>query len=174
MDIYIHTYLHTYIHYIIENTTTQVVVQEQQLEEILFGKPDNNTSGNIDDILFETENQVEALLDSHEKLQSGDDDDEAVWRDDEEDQIEIDLNSSARLKKLKKSLGGANKVTGRQLTALLQERYDNNYLIVTYICRQNNFEMTIIFQSCDASANGWGCMIVTTDKSPNRTSSAFT
>lgn len=92
--------------------------QERLLEELLFGKLTNESESEESDHTLETVSGKEELNDRVGEAQI----DAAVWRDDDEDAIEVDLDSSARLKKLKKSLGGASKVSGRQLTALLQER----------------------------------------------------
>lgn len=109
------------------------------LEEMLFGNKQAIESDVLmmNDVSIRREGgRIGDMEDSLEEVQRGDN---AVWMDEEEDEIVVDLNSSARLKKLKKSLGGANKVTGRQLTTLLQERYEpcsvlsQNELLYVYI-----------------------------------------
>ena len=56
--------------------------------------------------------------------QGDEDDDGAAWKDEDDDQVRINLDSTHRLKRLKfsKSASGSNVVTGAELSTLLRER----------------------------------------------------
>ena len=96
--------------------------EQERLETLLFGKlsrseEENFKSDEIDD--YEKDVNVNSNHDNDCNEPSN----EAVWVDDEEDNIEIDLNATARLKKLKSNTSGNNKVKGSQFSKLLKERY---------------------------------------------------
>ena len=127
--------------------------EQERLETLLFGKfsrseEENFESEEIDDY-EEDVNVNNNDNDYNEPLN------EAVWIDDEEDNIEIDLNATARLKKLKNNVSGNNKVKGSQFSKLLKERYacyilfmrKIEYNFVFYIY-QNDDNTTIEINKC--------------------------
>lgn len=55
----------------------------------------------------------------------------AVWKDDEDDNIEINLNNTNRLKKLKRFSNNGSKsvVSGAELSELLQQRFEHKLVL---------------------------------------------
>ena len=127
--------------------------EQERLETLLFGKfsrseEENFESEEIDD--YEEDVNVNNNDNDYNEPSN-----EAVWVDDEEDNIEIDLNATARLKKLKNNVSGNNKVKGSQFSKLLKERYacyilfmrKIEYNFVFYIY-QNDDNTTIEINKC--------------------------
>jgi len=103
---------------------------ENSLEENLFGKgvsrpniiskKSKNVTGKNAPILSNIE-PPSVEKDSQSRIQKL----RAVWYDEEDDNIVIDLESTHRLKKLKK---GDDKISGSQLTDVLKERFSTRQL----------------------------------------------
>ena len=84
---------------------------EQSLEELIFGK---NILG---DALQTTSKGTSSKRAARKSSEQG------AWSDDDDDDVSVDLAATNRLKKLRTDNNKSSKVSGKELTALLQKRY---------------------------------------------------
>jgi U3 small nucleolar RNA-associated protein 18 len=96
--------------------------EEQDLEEEIFGK----------DIIASSIEQKEDTINTDIVIDRNSNVIKSVWEDEDDNDIEIDLDDTDRLKKLKKVDENGNtvqsKVTGKEFTNLLQERFKTREL----------------------------------------------
>jgi U3 small nucleolar RNA-associated protein 18 len=120
----------------------QVSAEEQHLAEAVFGNVlggSVSASGRSSRNAKATEEEVEVSLSldrsssasaSGKKARSS----AAAWDDDDDDDLEVDLRATDRLRKLQKADGDGrvrakdSKVTGKQLSGLLQDRFQTQAL----------------------------------------------
>ena len=107
--------------------------EQERLETLLFGKLSRSEEENFkSDEIDDYEEDVNVNNSDHSNhYDHNEPSNETVWIDDEEDNIEVDLNATARLKKLKNNVSGNNKVKGSQFSKLLKERYA---CYIYYLC----------------------------------------
>lgn len=114
-------YTHRFVILYAVDTKTE---EEKALEESLFGKDilsDKTTSHWIDDL----DAQVDFNIDTNpSKIIVAATNGQPAWIDEDDEDIEVDLNETNRLKKLKKD--DQNLVSGAAFTSLLQERFDHH------------------------------------------------
>eukprot|EP01039_Chlorochromonas_danica_P000889 gene889-970_t len=103
-------------------SSEEVSAQEKELEGLLFGKDTVTTKSQWEDI----EEAVQFSIDTAPTaVKDNDAIQQPVWHDEDDEQIVVNLDKTSRLKRLKfsKQASGSNVVTGRELTNLLQERF---------------------------------------------------
>lgn len=111
------------------------------LEELLFGTQTKTSSTDIDESKIDVSFQLCSLLYLTLSIKYVVDRQPlnvpastavgAVWKDEDDERVAIDLNKTNRLKKLKNKFGSSGKstVSAVELTNLLQERCNTTYFL---------------------------------------------
>lgn len=107
-------------------------ILEDRHEDLLIGKQSKSSKKNKNDNKKTKQGTLGTNTDSIPV--DGETAAQAAWSDEDDNDITIDLSSTNRLKKLRKDNSNHNnKVTGKQLSSLLQERSVYNWITLSYL-----------------------------------------